>query len=360
MNFSQLDSYQIPKLGDAENSLLEGPITYEELLFCLKKSANNTSPGFDGFTYEFFKFFWKDLGHFLVRAINVCFNQGKLTESLRRGVITCLPKGNKDKQYLKNWRPISLLNTSYKLASSCIAERLKLVLPKLINEDQTGFISGRFIGENIRLLYDVINYTERNNLPGMLVLVDFEKAFDSVAWDFLFDVLNYFKFGVSFQKWVKMFYNNIQSCVIVNGHLSEWFNLERGCRQGDPLSPYLFILCAEILAILVRNDKNINGIKMNNTMFVISQYADDTSFLLDGTERSLKHCMRILKLYASASGLYINIEKTKVVWIGSEKNSNTRFCDEYRLSWESENFTVLGITFSKNLIDIVEVNYRKK
>ena len=99
---------------------------------------------------------------------------------------------------------------------------------------------------------------------------------------------------------------------------------------------------------------------MNNTMFVISQYADDTSFLLDGTERSPKHCMRILKLYASASGLYINIEKTKVVWIGSEKNSNTRFCDEYRLSWESENFTVLGITFSNNLIDIVEVNYRKK
>ena len=152
----------------------------------------------------------------------------------------------------------------------------------------------------------------------MLVLIDFEKAFDSVSWDFLFKVLNLFQFGESFQKWVKMFYKNIQSCVIVNGHLSEWFNLERGCRQGDPLSPSIFTLCAEILAVLIRNNKNIKGIKMNNTMFVISQYADDTSILFDGTIRLLENCMKILKLYASASGLCINMEKKqkKQRWFG--------------------------------------------
>ena len=93
----------------------------------------------------------------------------------------------------------------------------------------------------------------------MLVLIDFEKAFGSVSWDFLFKVLKYLKFGESFQKWIKISYNNIQSCVIVNGHLSEWFNLERGCTHGHPLSPYLFILCAEILAVLIRNDENISG-----------------------------------------------------------------------------------------------------
>ena len=139
----------------------------------------------------------------------------------------------------------------------------------------------------------------------MLVLIDF----DSGSWDFLYKVLNLFQFGESFQKWVKLFYKDIQSCVIVNGYLSEWSNLERGCGQGDPLSPYLFTLCAELLAVLIRNNKNIKGIKMNNTIFVISQYADDTSISLDGTIRSLENCMKILKLYASASGLCINIEK---------------------------------------------------
>ena len=108
------------------------------------------------------------------------------------GIITLIPKGNKSRHLLKNWRPISLLNVIYKLASGCIANRLKNVLPFLIHESQTGFLSGRFIGENIRLLYDTLLYTELKDIPGMLLVVDFEKAFDSVSHNFLFSVLNFF------------------------------------------------------------------------------------------------------------------------------------------------------------------------
>ena len=190
----------IPKLTEKEKILLEGPITYDEILFSLKKSSNDTSPGCAGFMYEFFKFFWRDLGAYLLSAVNTCFQKGELTDSLKRGIITCIPKGNKDKLLLKHWRPISLLNTSCKLASSSIAERVKLVLPSIINEDQTGFISGRYIGENIRILYDILQYTEDYNLPGMLLLIDFEKAFDSLSWDFLFNVLTFFKLWRFFYK----------------------------------------------------------------------------------------------------------------------------------------------------------------
>lgn len=355
-----LGNFCIPKLNESEKLKLEGNITYSEILFCLKKSSNNTSPGFDGFTYEFFKFFWNDLGYFLLRAINSCFDNENLLESLKRGVITCIPKGNKDKLFLKNWRPISLLNTSYKLASSCIAERLKTVLPKIINEDQTGFITGRYIGENLRILYDTIFYTEKQQVPGMLLLIDFEKAFDSVSWDFLFKTLDFFNFGSDFKKWVKMFYKNSQSCVIVNGHLSDWFYLHRGCRQGDPLSPYLFIVCAEILAALIRNNDGIRGIRIGNVEVLISQYADDTSIILDGTKTSLENCLNVLKLYANASGLCINIDKTKVVWIGSKKGSNEKFCERYSLHWEKDEFSVLGVKFPHNLKEIVELNYNEK
>ena len=339
--------------------MLEGSLKSYEILSCLKKSSNNTSPGSDGLTYEFFKFFWKDVGEFLVRAVNSCFYKGELSDSLKRGIITCIPKGNKDKLLLKNWRPISLLNTSYKLASAAIAERLKLVLSSIINEDQTGFISERYIGENIRILYDVLQYTEEHNLPGMLLLIDFEKAFDSVSWDFLFKVLQFYNFGESFIKWVKLFYNKCQSCVIVNGHLSEWFYLQRGCRQGDPLSPYLFVICADILATLIRRHQGIKGITIGGIEFLVSQYADDTSLILDGSRESLVNCLQILKLYANASGLCVNIDKTKVVWIGNRKSSNIRFCEEFNLQRETE-FNVLGVKFTNNLKEMVDLNYAEK
>ncbi len=106
------------------------------------------------------------------------------------------------------------------------------------------------------------------------------------------------------KKWFITFYNNIKSRVIVNGHLSSWLDIERGCRQGDPLSPYIFVICAEILALLIKINPNIKGINVNGKEFVLSQYADDTSLLLDGSTRSLEHALKVLKFYARISGLW--------------------------------------------------------
>ena len=156
---------------------------------------NGKSPGSDGFTIEFYKFFWNDIGYFLLRSLNHSFYSEELSITQKQGIISIIPKGQKPREYLKNWRPISLLNNSYKLLSSCLANRLKQILAKLIHENQKGFLSGRYIGENTRLVYDILNYTEQYNKPGILLLVDFEKAFDSVSWKFLMNVLKFFKFG---------------------------------------------------------------------------------------------------------------------------------------------------------------------
>lgn len=352
--------YDLPKLSVEQQGLLEGPISYEELLLCLKHAKNNRSPGSDGFTMEFYKFFWLDIGRYLLRSLNCGFNLNELSVTQKEGIITCIPKPNKDRQFLKNWRPITLLNCSYKLGSACIANRLKKVLPQLINKDQTGFLSGRYIGENIRVIYDLIYMTEKENIPGLLLLIDFEKAFDSVSWRFIDEVLSFFNFGVSFKHWIRVLYNNIKTCVQVNGHLSEWFLVQRGCRQGDPISPYIFLLCAEILAIQIRGNRNIRGIGVGDKEFVISQYADDTSLILDGTQQSLMNALLELKFYASISGLEVNAEKTKVIWIGSMRGSNIRLCQDYNLQWETGVFSLLGVNLSTDLNTITDVNYEIK
>ena len=229
-----LVNYQ-KKLTDNVKESLEGLITYREAGESLKDMSNNKSPGNSGFTVEFYKFFFTNIGQFLVRSINYGFLSNKLSITQRQGVITCLPKEGKNLQSLNNWRPISLLNVSYKIASSCISNRIKSTLHSLISDDQTGFQSGKFIGSNINLMYDILSYTETKNIPGMLVLVDFYKAFDSIAWDFIEQVLNFLNFGESIKKWVKLFYTDIQSCVTVNGKYSQYFEIQRGVRQGDPL-----------------------------------------------------------------------------------------------------------------------------
>ena len=175
------------------------------------------------------------------------------------------------------------------------------------------------IGENIRLVYDIMHYTEIIQVPGLLMLIDFEKAFDTVSWNFIQDALHFFNFGDSIKSWIYTFYNDIKSCVIQNGVVSDYFYPERGCRQGDPISPYLFLLCAEILGILIRNNKDIKGITIEGVEYKLSQYADDTTIFTDGSPSSLDGIIRILDYFATLSGLKINPSKTKMIWIGSKK-----------------------------------------
>ena len=192
-----------------------------------------------------------------------------------------VPLEGKLRNTLKNWRPLTLLNSIYKFYSSMVANRLKLTLPSVINEDQTGFISGRFIGENTRMIYDTIHYCEEENKKGLLIILDFSKAFDTIEWPFIEDVFKIFKFGEDFIDMIKLFQQNSTSRVEQNGHLSDSIVLARGCRQGDPLSPYVFVLCAEILSHVIRETDGIKGIRVYDTESKASQYADDTTLMVE-------------------------------------------------------------------------------
>ena len=343
-----------------EKDLLDQPLTKEEIDKALTQQKSNKSPGMDGYSAEFYKKFWPQLGHYFMECVNECFLSGNLTSSQSQGLITCLPKTGKARNLLKNWRPISLLNTTYKIISLCITNRLRPVLDRVISHEQKGFLQGRTTADCTRLMYDIIWECEYKNIDGLILLVDFEKAFDSLSWTFINETLKKFNFGKNFIKWINMFQKNSNSRIILNGHLSDPFNLHRGCRQGDPISPYLFILCTEFLTLAFRNNNEIQGISLHNKHHKTSQYADDTSVFLKATEQNLRKSLQILTWFYHKSGLKINFSKTKVIPIGPIRETDRRFCRENNLDWVST-FTALGIQYDvKNIKNIAVHNIQDK
>ena len=235
---------------------------------------------------------------------------------------------------------------------------MKRILPLIIGPDQKGFIKGRYIGENTRLLYDVMDYLISKNRSGLLLMVDFEKAFDSLEHKYVRKALKAYNFGNDFIRWFDVMYKDINSCVINNGHFSFFFKVTRGSRQGDPLSPYIFILSAEPLAQAIIKNLNIPGIKINTTEYKIGQYADDTFILLDGREHSLRSTIILLSKFTYCSGLKINIEKSSIIWLGEKAGKEETICPDIKLSWATK-FTLLGIHFNSKLQQMTTENFDK-
>ena len=357
-NFLDSEAQCTPKLRKSQSEMLEGLITVKEATEYIKKCRSDASPGSSGFSGCFFKLFWRQLKGFVVNSLNYAYETGSLSVSQKLGVIILLPKPEKDKRYLANWRPISLLNQTYKILSGALAERLKQVLPDIINTDQKGFIRGRFMGECIRNTYDVMNYAKQNNRAGLLLLIDFEKAFDSISHSFIIKTLYHFGFGYSFIKWINVLLNGAVSCINHCGNVTDRFKVERSCRQGDPISPYLFILCVEILAWKIRQDDKVKGFNLGNYVQKLDFYADDLTAYLDGSESSLRRLIFILDEFHKISGLKINLSKCKAVWIGRYRFDQRTICAELKLAW-SNKFKLLGIDFDSDLSEM-DNNFRKK
>jgi hypothetical protein len=277
---------------------------------------------------------------------------GKLSIDQRRGIINLIPKKNKDPRFLKNWRPISLLNTDYKIITKVLANRIKKVLPTVINPDQVAYLKERFIGQNIRTILDIMGYTKLMNKKGIIAFLDFEKAFDTIQWNVIYDALKTFNIGQQFINWVHIIYNESEACVTNNGYSSPFFTLERGVRQGCPLSPYLFIMVVELLANKIRNSNSIKGIKIGTTEIKLVQMADDTTVFVEDPE-SLENTLKILAQFELYAGLRLNKSKTEAMWLGKDRNKNQNPID---VKWVKEVHS-LGIFFSYDNDSVVLKNF---
>ena len=332
-------------------------MSIDECERALMLMESNKTPGTDGLTSEFYRYFWNDVGKFMVESFNYALKYGSLSISQRQGIISLIPKKNKNAEYLKNWRPAFLLNVDYKIATKTIALRLEKILPSIIHPCQSGYVKGRFIGESIRLIADTMDFTKTNDIPGIAVFLDFEKAFDSVEWDFIQKCLESFNFGPNLRQWISVFYKDISSCVINNGVASQHFYLERGVRQGCPLSGILFVIAMELLEQSIRRSKDIKGINIQGDEVVkLSQYADDTTALLADVQ-SVSNLFDLLSLFEKCSGLKINQTKSEMLWLGSLRHRKDAI---FNLQISDEPAYAFGVHFTYNIEASHKKNFSEK
>lgn len=334
----------------------EGLLSSHEVFEALKGMAHNKSPGSDGLPMEFYLAFWGTLGSDLVEVLNSSFVTGSLPSSQKGALISLIFKKG-DRLEHKNWRPISLLNVDYKLCARALAGRLLGVLHHIIAPDQTCGVRGRFIGENVALLRDIVQFTSETNTPAAVLSLDQEKAFDRVDWPFLFRVLEHCGFGPSFVSWVKLLYSGIRSAVLINGYTSQAFFPSRGVRQGCPLSPLLYVISIEVLAANLRAHPAIVGLRLPglpNPLPAVSLYADDTSVISVSDVATLA-VFDVYDTFEQGTGSKLNLGKCEGLWLGSWRD---RPDSPVGILWSSVKIKVLGVYVGNGNLD--ESNWRPR
>ena len=306
---SLFESMESP-LSEDQAEVCEGHLSMDECFAALNGMAHNKAPGIDSLPMEFYVKFWNVLGADLVLTLNSSFSASSLSLSQRRGLIILSHKKG-DRLDPKNWRPITLLNVDYKIASRALAGRLLKVIHAVVAPDQSCGVPGRYIGENVSLLRVVVNYASSSDVPVAILSLDQEKAFDRVDWSFLRRTLRQMGFGPDFVWWVNLLYCGVQSAVNVNGHLSPFFSLSRGVRQGCPLSPLLYVLSPEVLACNIRANPSISGLVLPGEpepLPVISQYAEDTT-MVAVSDQAITAIFTTYSLFEKGSGSRLHLGK---------------------------------------------------
>lgn len=348
-----LDTITFPQISVESAEALGLPITILEVQEAIGSLQSSKSPGPDGFTTEYYKTFSLILSPFLKDMYNEAFSLGRLPGTLSEATISLLLKKDKDPLSCSSYRPISLLNVDFKILTKVLASRLQRVLSPIIDLDQTGFMPNRQSSCNTRRLFNIIT-TPGTVAPEVVVSLDAEKAFDRVEWGFLYTVLSKFGLGKTFVDWVRLLYSSPRASVRTNDTVSPSFPLCRGTRQGCPLSPLLFVLAIEPLAIWLRSEASFRGITRHNTIHKVSLYADDLLLYVSDPISSFPTILNVLNKYSSISGYKLNYQKSELMPVNALAKSLPTTIVPFR--WSCNGFRYLGIQITPFLSDLYRMN----
>ncbi|GJR51854.1 RNA-directed DNA polymerase, eukaryota [Tanacetum coccineum] len=286
---------EFPKRLSSDQMLdMEMEISKDEVKRAVWDCGTDKAPGLDGFTFGFFRHFWYLVGEEVFDAIP-------------------------DANGVKDFRPISLIGSIYKIIAKILANRLVNVLEDLVNDVQSAFVINRQILDGPFMINEILQWCKMKKKETLIFKVDFEKAYDSVRWDFLDEVLSKFGFGEKWRKWIQCCLHSSRGSIIINGSPTEEFNFGKGLKQGDPLSPFLFILIMESLHLSfqrVVDEGYFHGIKLHDSVNISHLfYADDVVFVGYWSNRNISTRTHVLECFYLAFGIKINMSKSKIMGI---------------------------------------------
>uniref|UniRef100_A0A803K7H0 Reverse transcriptase domain-containing protein n=1 Tax=Xenopus tropicalis TaxID=8364 RepID=A0A803K7H0_XENTR len=352
-----LETIPLPKLTQNERSLLNNPITEEEVITAIKTLKSSSSPGPDGLPASYYKKFKEFLTPHLTTLFNDMMQGHSLPTDMLQANLSLLPKPNKDTTNIQNYRPISVLNVDIKLFSKILGSRLNKLMPKLIHPDQSGFILGRQTTDAIRRLLNIIADTNTSKSPILVLMLDVYKAFDSVTWPYLFNVLPRFNISGAFLEGLRVIYNNPTANIRLFHKPSPPIQIKRGTRQGCPLSPLLFALAMEPLAQLIRTNTDISGYTKGSKEYKISLYADDICMTLTKPLTGLPNLFQTLDRFHRISGLKVNISKTEALPINIPTSQKKLLELNFPFQWKQKTIAYLGVNITKTYESLYAANY---
>ncbi|RVW54301.1 Transposon TX1 uncharacterized 149 kDa protein [Vitis vinifera] len=366
-----ISGLQLGTLDQLDANTLESPFTEEEVFNALLSCNGDKAPGPDGLSMAFWQFAWD-----FVKADVLCFfkefyENGKFVKSLNATFLVLIPKkvGAED---LGDFRPISLVGSLYKWLAKVLANRLKKVVGKVISKAQGAFVEGRQILDAVLIANEAIDSTLKNNESAILCKLDIEKAYDNVDWTFILTVMQKMGFGEKWIRWIKWCISTASFSVLVNGTPTGFFQSSKGLRQGDPLSPYLFVIAMEVFSAFLQraveggylSGCRVKGRSEEGALISHLLFADDTLVFCKPSQDHLTHLSWLLMWFEAASGLRINLDKSELIPVGRVENMDD-------LAWEfgckvgSLPSTYLGMPLgasfkSTSVWDGVEDRFRKR
>ncbi|GJS85472.1 RNA-directed DNA polymerase, eukaryota [Tanacetum coccineum] len=346
-------NFQFPnRLNTEQAAKMEGPISHDEIRNAVWSCGDNKSPGPDGFTFEFFRKFWNVIGPDFCAAVDWFFLHSAFAKGCNSSFIALIPK-TPDAKFVGEFRPISLIGSLYKVITKILANRLSNVISDLVADVQTAFLPNRQILDGPFIVNEVLSWCKFKQKQAMVFKVDFAKAYDSVRWDFLDDVLEAFGFGFKWRSWVLGSLSSGMASIVINGSPTAEFKFHCGLKQGDPLAPYLFILIMESLHLSfsrVIDAGLFKGIKIDhNTQISHLFYADDAIFIGEWSDNNIKFILHVLHCFSLASGLKINLKKSNLLGFGVSREMVNDAASSLGCAVMRAPFKYLGVMVGGNM-----------